>query len=180
MRSMIIEAAEFAMLAHAGQKRKWCDEPYIWHPMRVAGRVTMLAVCDEQIAAAWLHDVVEDCGKTHNEIRERFGLKVEYLVLSLTNPSRQHPHLPRAERKAMDRDHIAGQSAQAKEIKLIDRIDNLRSLSGAPADSVKLYVEESRLLANAIGDYSGGVLYRELIALCDKLDLPQDAAGGRR
>jgi (p)ppGpp synthase/HD superfamily hydrolase len=67
-------AAIFANNAHKGQKRKYNGRPYIEHPMRVAFAVSLIPEAEpEVIAAAWLHDVVEDCGILHGEIGGSFG-----------------------------------------------------------------------------------------------------------
>lgn len=150
--SLILKAAQFAKHAHDGQLRKYTNRPYIEHPMRVAGQVAMIeSATEEMVAAAWLHDVVEDCAPEHkNAIKLLFPLSVQLLVLELTNPSKGFSELPRAERKAMDRQHLAQVSREAKIIKLIDRIDNLQDMTLAPADFQHLYAYESRLLAKAL------------------------------
>jgi (p)ppGpp synthase/HD superfamily hydrolase len=64
--NLIIKAADLANIAHEGQKRKYNGRPYIEHLMRVAGRVTLLSdSTEEEIAAAWLHDVIEDCDEKY-------------------------------------------------------------------------------------------------------------------
>lgn len=148
----IIVAAKFAARAHAGQRRKWTDAPYIMHPARVAGRAILSPEADEaMVAAAWLHDTMEDCDVSAGVLEEFFGARVLSLVQWLTNASKGSM-LPRAERKKLDREKLAGAPITAKQIKLIDRIDNLRELP-CTADTVgfcQLYAEESRLLVPII------------------------------
>jgi len=148
----ILEAAAFARHAHAGQKRKYNDRPFIVHPARVAGRVAVHGRATEaMVAAALLHDVVEDTPHTLEEVAAEFGPEVARLVGELTNPSKGSD-APRRERKRQDREHLTRISVEAKIIKLLDRIDNLREMAAAPRGFVRLYCEESRLLAEVIGD----------------------------
>jgi len=160
--NVIIKAAQFATKAHSGQYRKFShtDEPYVMHPMRVAGRVTMLAESTEaMVVAAWLHDVVEDTSFTAEDLRKEFGEEVADLVSELTNTSKQYPGLSRAQRKQIDRYHIAKISNDAKMIKLVDRLDNLRDVvtdSKAPEDFVLTYCMESgKLLEVLVGVNEG-------------------------
>jgi (p)ppGpp synthase/HD superfamily hydrolase len=144
-------AVQFAYNAHAGQLRKYTGRPYIEHPMRVATAAAQAEMPPRMIIAAWLHDTVEDCaGVTLEAIHGTFGQHVAELVGWLTNPSKQHPALPRGERKAMDRHHIAGAPFTAQWLKLADRTDNLQEMAQAPADFRTLYAAESILLAKAI------------------------------
>ena len=148
--SMIVEAARLADYAHSGQKRKWnnAHKDYIVHPLRVAGMVTIYkGATEEMVAAAWLHDTVEDTSITIEDIISRFGEEVASLVMGLTNPSKGMD-ASREERKRIDREHLARQSNEVKLIKLCDRIDNLRDLedSGAPQDFIRKYRAESLLL----------------------------------
>jgi len=167
--NQIIKAAHFARDAHQHQKRKYTDEPYISHPARVAGRVTLLDDTTEaMIAAAWLHDVVEDCGVEEQRILDEFGLPVADLVVQLTKPSKQYPHLLRTERERIDCEYLATVPDSAKRIKMCDRIDNLNDMVGAPSRFKALYVGESRRLAQSISD-ADKELATELLLACDRL-----------
>lgn len=155
--NLILQAAQFAAMAHRGQTRKWghADRPYITHPARVAGRVAIaFGATEEMVSAAWLHDVVEDTKVTIEDLSvSGFPMAVWQLVHELTNPSKQVPGLSRAERKAMDREHIAEVSAAAKVIKLADRVDNLMETFDdpeTPEKFVKLYLAESRELLEVL------------------------------
>ena len=85
---LVSEAVAFAVKAHDGMRRKKANSPYILHPMEAA--VIVGAMTDDQhiIAAAALHDVVEDAGITIDEIGERFGPRVQALVASETEDKR--------------------------------------------------------------------------------------------
>ena len=108
----LLRVFKFAKAAHesVGQVRKYTADPYIVHPLAVAQMVHDVTQGDEHyesmVAAALLHDVVEDTGTSAQVIFDRFGEDVARLVLMLTDVS-----LPengnRAVRKAIDRAHIA-------------------------------------------------------------------------
>lgn len=165
--SLILKAAALATTAHGGQKRKYSGRPFVEHPMRVAGRVSILDdVTEEEVAAAWLHDVIEDCDPIYIEIIQQFPERVNELVLELTNPSKKHPNIDRKSRKALDRAHFVHVNRWTKIIKLVDRIDNIRDMDGAEAGFRFLYIQESMLLANVLFDYTDPLnkrLYLELM-----------------
>lgn len=170
--SLILQAAKLAETAHRKQKRKYTGRPYIEHPMRVAGRVTLLDdATEEEIAAAWLHDVIEDCDPVWNTvIKDKMPERVHDLVLELTNPSKEvakrHTGMHRKDRKAHDRQHYVGASVWAKRIKFCDRIDNIRDMQGAEDGFKHVYMDETLLLANVLLDVTDSVnkrLYLELM-----------------
>ncbi len=172
----IIEAARFADKCHAGQVRKYTGAPYITHPARVATRVMLLprtsqieTEIENMVCAAWLHDVAEDCHVQAKEIVAKFGPSVESLVWFLTNRSKQHPELNREARKRMDRERLSDCSSAVKIIKLMDRIDNLNEMSGAPADFLRVYLTESRLLLDEALRGTDAGLEAELSDVIDRL-----------
>jgi (p)ppGpp synthase/HD superfamily hydrolase len=149
MSDLVRKAAHLAAKAHAGQLRKYGDVPYIIHPMRVAGRLTLLDdATDEMIAAGWLHDVIEDTTFSADDILQACGLEVLRLVLELTNA--KTTGLNRAERKLVQRQKLVQVSREAKIIKCVDRLDNLNELP--ENDFRKLYVSESVDLFQAMVD----------------------------
>ena len=85
---LVSEAIAFAVKAHDGMRRKKSDAPYILHPMEAAVIVGTMTDDQNLIAAAALHDVVEDADITINEIEERFGKRVRELVESETEDKR--------------------------------------------------------------------------------------------
>ena len=144
----IVERARvFATAAHAaiGQIRKYTFEPYIVHPAEVVSIVRTVTHTDEMLAAAWLHDTVEDTGVTIEMIRAEFGTGVAELVGWLTDVSRPE-HGNRAHRKALDRAHTAAAPADAQTIKLADLIANTRSIMEHDEAFAKTYLEEKRML----------------------------------
>ena len=85
---LVSEAIAFAVKAHDGMRRKKSDAPYILHPMEAAVIVGTMTDDQNLIAAAALHDVVEDANITIEEIEERFGKRVRELVESETEDKR--------------------------------------------------------------------------------------------
>lgn len=154
-----------AYRAHEGQKRKYSGIPYIAHPAELFFRFCGWVDSKERPefdgdwililkCAAWLHDVKEDCPQiTDDQIMEAAGslaIPVLAVVNWLTNPSKG-TKLPRAERKRMDREHLAKAPADIKVLKALDRIINLRDMKGSGDDGfIELYAEESVLLLSAL------------------------------
>jgi len=145
--TMVERARVFATAAHAavGQVRKYTFEPYIVHPAEVAKIVKDAGGTEAMVAAAWLHDTVEDTGVTIETIRAEFGVEVAELVGWLTDVSRPE-HGNRAHRKALDRAHSAAAPAEAQTVKLADLIANTRSIMAHDVAFAKTYLEEKRLL----------------------------------
>lgn len=87
---LVSEAVTFAVKAHDGMRRKKSQSPYILHPLEAAVIVGTMTDDQNVIAAAVLHDVVEDTDVTIEEIEERFGKRVKSLVQSETEDKREH------------------------------------------------------------------------------------------
>ena len=85
---LVREAIAFAVNAHDGMRRKKSEAPYILHPMEAAVIVGTMTEDQNLIAAAVLHDVVEDAGVTIEQIEARFGKRVRELVQSETEDKR--------------------------------------------------------------------------------------------
>ena len=85
---LVSEAIVFAVKAHDGMRRKKGSAPYILHPMEAAVIVGTMTDDQSLIAAAALHDVVEDADISMEEIEERFGARVRELVQSETEDKR--------------------------------------------------------------------------------------------
>ena len=85
---LVSRAIIFAAEAHDGMRRKKSPSPYILHPMEAAVIVGTMSNDENLIAAAALHDVVEDAGVTLEEIEQRFGKRVRELVQSETEDKR--------------------------------------------------------------------------------------------
>lgn len=158
--TLIEKARAFATAAHAavGQLRKYTFEPYIVHPAEVAALVaTVPGHTPEMVAAAWLHDTVEDTGVTIELIRSEFGVEVAELVGWLTDVSRPD-HGNRAARKAVDRAHTAGAPAAAQTIKLADLIANTRSIMQHDEKFAVTYLAEKRMLLEVMTKGDPGLM----------------------
>ena len=149
---VVRKAQVYAMAAHAavGQRRKYTNEPYIVHPAEVAKIVAGVpGATPDMVAAAWLHDVVEDTGCTFNDIHMGFGIDIATLVGWLTDVSKPEDG-PRWFRKKMDREHTAAAPAEAQTIKLADLISNTKSIMAHDEKFAKVYLEEKRLLLDVM------------------------------
>ena len=78
--TLVTQAVIFAAQAHDGAARKGSEIPYIVHPMEVVAIASTMTDDPQVLAAAALHDVMEDCGVTFETLSERFGVRVARLV----------------------------------------------------------------------------------------------------
>jgi GTP diphosphokinase / guanosine-3',5'-bis(diphosphate) 3'-diphosphatase len=127
----VLKAARFAADKHRGQSRKGAAaEPYINHLLEVADLVsTALAEADTNlVAAALLHDTIEDTDVTAEELTDAFGSDVASLVIEMTDDK----SLLKEERKRLQIVHAPSLSVRAQVIKLADKISNLRSILDSP------------------------------------------------
>ncbi len=152
---MLDDVLKFATKAHGDQKRKYTGDPYIVHPIAVAEIVKTVPHTDAMIAAALLHDVVEDTPVTIEQIKDKFGSEVAELVGWLTDISRPE-NGNRKTRKSLDRDHSANAPAEAQTIKLADLIHNTKSIEKHDPHFWKVYKQEKIALLDVLtkGDRS--------------------------
>lgn len=153
MHSLEERARRFATRAHAAQeqRRKYTAEPYIVHPAAVVELVRSVTPEDEaSLAAAWLHDTVEDTATTAQDIATHFGDDVANLVMMLTNPPTPDG-LNRARRKRLHFAHTAQACPRAQTIKLADIIDNTREILRYDPGFARLYLLEKKLQLAALG-----------------------------
>lgn len=153
MQNLIEQARAFAIEAHRqiNHRRKYSAQPYDVHLKAVADLVASVTANPQMLAAAWLHDTVEDTAVTLDQVRDNFGAEVAALVADLTDVSRPSDG-NRAARKAIDREHTARASLQAKTIKLADLIDNLRDIVPADPNFAPLFLVEARGLLAVLQD----------------------------
>lgn len=150
--NLIEKAKQFTQAAHdsIGHRRKYSDEPYHVHPQRVAAIVASVTSDEEVIAAAWMHDVLEDVAPKNAEynadaICEVFGERVLELVLEMTDVSKPTDG-NREARKTLDREHTAKASAAGMTIKLADLIDNYKDISAHDPHFARVFRREALLL----------------------------------
>ena len=128
---LVSEAIIFAAKAHDGMRRRQATSPYILHPMEAAAIVGSITSSQEVIAAAALHDLVEDAGVTIEEIRDRFGERVAELVASETENKREELppdetwQIRKAEALALLK---ATQDIDVKILYLGDKLSNIRCM----------------------------------------------------
>jgi len=149
MHIMVQRAIWFATQAHAGQTRKYTGEPYVNHPVEVMQLVSTVTDDPEILAAAVLHDVVEDTPATIMNIKIGFNRRVAELVDDLTDVSKPEDG-NRATRKELDRQHTAKASPDAKTIKLADLISNSRSIVKDDPNFAKVYMKEKAALLEVL------------------------------
>ena len=142
------EARVFAIRAHGDQRRKYTLEPYFMHPKRVARMVQNAGLSDEAIAAAWLHDVLEDTDTPYSQIVLIFGRQIAEMVLDLTSPRKDTGN--RAARKRVDIERLSRCGSDVQTIKVADLIDNSASIIKHDPDFAKIYIPEKRALLEVL------------------------------
>ena len=128
---LVSEAIAFAVKAHDGMRRKKSEAPYILHPMEAAVIVGSMTDDQSLIAAAALHDVVEDAGVTIEEIEEKFGARVRELVGSETEDKRTD--LPPSETWRIRKEESLDVLKNTEDIGVLmvwlgDKLANMRSI----------------------------------------------------
>lgn len=148
---LIKKAEQFAKAAHdsINHRRKYTDEPYWVHPKRVSEIVARETDDESIIAAAWLHDVLEDVAPLNSDfnaeaLRRELGDRVLKLVLEVTDVSKPEDG-NRAARKAIDREHLSKASHAGKLIKLADMIDNIVDIDKHDPGFAKVFKKEIAL-----------------------------------
>ncbi len=181
--SLLDKAINFAVEAHRNTERKGKGFPYIVHPLEAVAIVATITADQEMLAAAALHDVVEDTPTTVEDIRARFGDRVARLVAAESDPevegmSREASWRFRKEAAIRQ---LASASREAKIVALGDKLSNMRAIARDyavqgdelwqlfnvkdPADHAWHY----RGLASALEELSDTFAYKEFIQLVDKV-----------
>ncbi|MBP5571028.1 MAG: bifunctional (p)ppGpp synthetase/guanosine-3',5'-bis(diphosphate) 3'-pyrophosphohydrolase [Prevotella sp.] len=176
--SLLDRAIMFAVKAHAGTERRGKGFPYIVHPMEAVEIVATITPDQELLAAAALHDTVEDTDVTIEQIREEFGGRVARLVQNESCPLPKGA--PWRDRKQAQLDQLANASRDSKIVAMGDKLSNLRTISAdyrqigdalwqrfkAPngKEDVAWYYHQ---LAEALSDLAGTAPYEEYLHLLD-------------
>lgn len=189
--TLIEKAREFAHAAHdsIGQVRKYTGEPYWVHTDEVASLVSNVTLGAEtpndesipevaenhyriMIAAAHLHDILEDVDKFPYEIvtiSKTFGHEVAILVRELTDvfTSEKYPDMNRASRKEMEADRLSTISADAQTIKVADLLSNTKSIVDNDPGFAKTYLKEKEYLLSKLTKANPILLERAKIQLTE-------------
>jgi len=173
------EAVKFATEAHSGTERRGKAYPYIIHPMEAASIVATITNDPEMLAAAILHDTVEDTDVTFEQIREMFGERVAALVKNETAPLSDE--MPWRAKKETQLAQLATASYDSKVVALGDKLSNMRGIAfdyRQMGDDVwKLFHAPNgkkdiewyyRSLAMVLSDLSDTLPYQEYVQLLDK------------
>src|SRR6266545_35442 len=155
---LLNRAYVYAMKAHGEQKRASGD-PYFTHPLEVAAILTDLKLDDATIAAALLHDTIEDTEATRAEIDQLFGKDIGHLVEGLTKLKK----LDLVSREAKQAENLRklllaiAEDVRVLLVKLADRLHNMRTLEHRPPEARRRAAEETNdiyaPLAARIGMY---------------------------
>lgn len=172
------KAAQFAIEAHHGTERRGKGFPYILHPMEAAIIVSSITNDPEMLAAAILHDTVEDTDATIEQIEELFGKRVAQLV----NIDTAEVGLPWRTKRQKQMERIAASNRDSKIVAIGDKLSNLRGITrdyckqgeelwkrfhapGGKADIVWYYSG----LATALADLADTAPYKEYLTLLEKI-----------
>ncbi|UCE76776.1 MAG: bifunctional (p)ppGpp synthetase/guanosine-3',5'-bis(diphosphate) 3'-pyrophosphohydrolase [Gammaproteobacteria bacterium] len=161
MSDLVERARAYATRAHKRieHRRKYSNQPYEVHLEAVAKLVASVSDDAETIAAAWLHDTVEDTPATLGDIEAQFGAAVAELVEELTDVSKPGDG-NRALRKDIDRQHLAQASARAKTVKLADLIDNCSDITRHDPRFARIYLAEMGALLEVLKEGDPSLLQR--------------------
>lgn len=168
-------ARAFAWGAHSGigQMRKYSGQPYAVHcadVVRIMLEYAENPITNEQIAAAWLHDVVEDTQVSLDTISLEFGSAVAEMVSDLTDVSRPSDGNRRV-RKNIDLEHSAQASAASQTVKLADLISNAPSITELDPGFAYVWLREKAALLDVLvrGDPGLMAQARRVLADCQGL-----------
>lgn len=148
---LLQEAIEFAALKHRGQFRKGNGRPYILHPLSVLNRLYVIKPNSKNIyllaIVAILHDLVEDCGVTLEEIARMFGYRVASLVEELTSDKDQIDLLGKQEYLLRKMNNM---SSYGLIIKLIDRLDNVSDMEDLKPEDRNKTIQQTEYILNGL------------------------------
>ena len=178
------DALVFAIEKHSGQTRKLADTPYIVHPLEVSVIVSTMTNEPETLAAAVLHDTIEDAGVTYEEICERFGKRTALLVMTETEDKREDR--PPAETWHLRKEETLlilknTKDIEVKKLWLGDKLSNIRSFYRAylkEGDALWQHFNQKdpreqawyyRTIASYLAELKDYDAYKEFTSLTDKI-----------
>lgn len=149
---LVARARDFAKVAHGDQERQWTGEPYWYHLSDVAQRVELLTDDVEVIAAAWLHDTLEDTETTLPQIQDEFGPNVAWYVVGLTDvyTHEAFPERNRKWRKQQEAQRLSVTPWQVRLIKLCDVQSNAESIEEHGGGFAEVWKAEKKELVRLL------------------------------
>lgn len=162
------KAWEFAHKAHKGQKRKGNEQPYIEHPISVMLTINRLKKSSNPYAlgaAALLHDTVEDCNITLEQIAKEFGFTIAAMVEELTLDKTKYKTIGKSQYLAQE---MLDMSSYSLALKLSDRYNNCLDMSGMDKSFKKKYKEETRYILSKLKKRKLTKTHKKLIKLIKK------------
>jgi (p)ppGpp synthase/HD superfamily hydrolase len=168
---------DFANQAHGDQRRRYTNDPYIVHPVRVMETCRAHTQDTATLCAALLHDVLEDTPVREGAIRECLETlmpEVEVaralqIVVELTDvyTHENQPRMKRTERRAREAERLGTVSADAQTVKYADIIDNTVDLTQNDPDFAPVYIRECQAILN-VADKGNADLYRRALDMLQK------------
>lgn len=179
---LVTDAIIFASTVHDGMTRKTSNVPYIMHPLEASVIVAEITSSQEVIAAAVLHDVIEDAGVSAEEIEKQFGSRVKSLVMAETENKRREQNASvtwKIRKEEAIQELKETQDIEVKILYLGDKLSNLRSIyrdmqncgdniwqkfnQPDPLEHKWYYTE----IANSISDLKDFPAWKEYVKLID-------------
>ena len=178
---LLDRAIVFAVRAHAGTERRGKGFPYIVHPMEAVEIVSTMTPDQELLAAAALHDTVEDTDVTVEEIRREFGDRIASIVASESDTFEEGVSEEESwhSRKRAAIERLSKASRDAKIVALGDKLSNMRAIARDyavqgdafwnifHAKDPKDHEWHYRGLASALSELSDTFAYKEFVQLID-------------
>ena len=180
-KALVEKAYNFALKAHEGQKR-FSGEPYMVHLGRVARSIAELGLGSKTVAAALLHDTIEDTEATAEQLEKEFGKEILFLVEGVTKLGHLKYHGVERHRESLRKLLVAtGQDARVLIIKLMDRLHNMRTLEHVPKEKQQRIALETLEIYAAIAHRLGmGVVRKELEDLAFQYAYPEENENAKR
>lgn len=180
MQNLLEQVTRFAASAHGSQRRKFIDEPYIAHPIRVMALCKEYTSDEAVLAAALLHDVLEDTPVSKEEIHQFLSALMDasstkrtvQLVDELTDRfiKASYPQWNRRVRKSKEANRLAAASGDAQTIKYADIIDNSAEFASQETDFTEVFLRECNALLKKMDKGNPALRQRALKIVEEELE----------